>query len=372
MKPDSQYTEIDSERPHSVISRKCVKSPPLTVLVHLNSSLPPYAVNGLKRLATQFPGCVILIANRKQRAIQGVTFVDLRDLGIDENWEPPRGLVRYEIRKSLWTTSYLRLVAVARFAQLQDAPIIHLENDVVVIWPDALLAWGASQPHVAYPLMGAGLGIGSTVMIRDKTSATEFLNHLNMAAEIMQGVSEMDHLGAVHRSWSKVLPLPRLPGGGAEQPELSHVLSELKHQSHCRSNSRDDFSSAVFDGASLGVSLCGVDPIHTRGFVRTWTGIHRDELDPSKLEFNVAGNASDIRLLLTNPNNPEIVGRVVTLHCNSKEAKLFLPEGKALHHRLAISRDGHRVVGFSSSAIQELLRLRIRGISRRMRKVSYE
>ena len=340
---------------------------PVPVLVHLSTPVPRYLVNGLVRLTRQFPTEVVLITDARMRPIPGVTLVHPRDLGIGHDWIAPTGLMQFEIRRHLWTTSYTRLVAIAHFAQMREGPIIHLESDVVVLWPEGLAAWGASQPAVAFPLMDDGLGIASTVMIRNAHSASEFLDHLLPIAEALKMASEMDYLGHLQRTWSEVVPLPRTPGDRRHSRAAQRISESLAEESLCQGLSLTDLEGAVFDGAALGISICGVDPIHTRGIVRTGTAIHRDQLAPKSFVLSDEGSADNPRLVIRDQDRPEVAGRVVTLHCNSKEPQLFRTDGAALYRRIQGFNRGPRPVNVSASAIRELLRLRMHGVSHRLR-----
>jgi hypothetical protein len=339
---------------------------PVPVLVHLSTPVPRYLVNGLARLTRQFPTEVVLITDARLRPIPGVTLVHPRDLGIDHNWIAPTGLMQFEIRRHLWTTSYTRLVAIARFAQMHEGPIMHLESDVVVLWPEGLAAWGASQPAVAFPLMDDGLGIASTVMIRNAHSASEFLDRLLPIAEALEMASEMDYLGHLQRMWPEVVLLPRAPGDRGHSPAAQQMSQSLNEESLRQGLSLTDLEGAVFDGAALGISICGVDPIHTRGIVRTGTAIHRDKLAPKSFVLSAEGTADSLRLVIRDQERPEVTGRVVTLHCNSKEPQLFRTDGAALYRRVRGFNRGPRPVNVSPAAIRELLRLRMHGVSRRL------
>lgn len=338
---------------------------PALVLVHLRTPLPGYLVASLSRLTKQFSTDIVLVTDAKRLHLPGVKVVHPRELGGD-GWDLPLGLLRFDMRRHLWGTSFLRLIAVARLAELLNVPIIHLESDVVILWPEGLLAWGCCQPSVAYPLIGGELGIASTLMIRNADAASEFLNRLHSIADSMEESSEMDYLGRLHQQWPDVVALPRIPGaleGHHQDPDLR---LNLRSEALARGIKPEALRNALFDGAALGISICGVDATHTRGIVRTWTGVHRDAVVPDDLVFSVEGDASDTRLLVHDPMRPDLTGRVVTLHCNSKEAKLFRSDGAALYRRIKAFDRGPRAVGLSLPAVRELASLKLRAASRRI------
>jgi hypothetical protein len=257
----------------------------------------------------------------------------------DPLWGPV-GLETYPLRPRLWLSSFQRLALVGAFAQATDSPTVHLESDVVVLWPEAIEALALLPSAMRFPIIDAEVGIASTLFIPSREVAGEFLFALRSISGESEIGTEMECLGNLAMQSSNFSPLDVI-----EVPPLD-------------GSSRAQM--ARFDGAALGVHLLGVDPVHTRGIVRVRSGITRDRINVAKGQWHLGrgsleGNAIDLTW---------DAERIATLHANSKEPSLFRPDGRGLHRRLRRSLDGRQpILRMSAPALFELGALRVRSAS---------
>lgn len=320
---------------------------PAIVLVHVNSPLPRYLVTHLRRLALQFPGQVVLISDSPRPRVTGVAVIHPIDLIMNRNkLSAPASLASFRLRRHLWLSSYQRLQLVGAFAERSTVPTIHIESDVVVLWPGALLQFAAHLDGVAYPLIAPSVGIASTMIISDSVAAQEFLASLDRVQSQHSAVTEMEYLGAIAKDLNRFTGLPRSPH---PQPILGGACDEVG-------------PGEIFDGAAMGVHLLGVDPIHTRGFVRTMTGITRDDLEVGGISWRVDRSCSNPLEICLYANQM----RVATLHANSKERRLFSCNGNYLVNRISRTLEGHtRTFVLAPRALGEVARSRALGLASR-------
>lgn len=311
------------------------------VLVHLGPRLPRYVEVHLQRLQRQFPGRVSLISDARIPTGMAKFRIHPQDVLKPEDplWGPV-GLETYPLRPRLWLSSFQRLALVGAFAQATGSPTVHLESDVVVLWPEAIEALALLPREIRFPIIDAEVGIASTLLIPSREAAREFLSELRSISCEPDIGTEMECLGNL-----------------AMRSTNFSRLDVIEVSSLDRSSSAQ---LARFDGAAIGVHLLGVDPVHTRGFVRVRSGISRDRIDVAKGQWNLGrgspeGNAIDLTW---------DAERIATLHANSKEPSLFRPDGRGLQRRLRRSLEGRQpILRMSAPALFELSALRVRSAS---------
>lgn len=311
------------------------------VLVHLGPRLPRYVQVHLLRLQQQFPGRVSLISDsRIPTEMTGLRIHPHDLLKADDPVWGPVGLDTYPLRPRLWLSSFQRLALVGAFAEAIGSPTVHLESDVVVLWPEAVEALALLPNELRFPIIDAEVGIASTLAIPSSETAGEFLFALrNFSGESAVG-TEMECLGSLATRSTNFSPL--------EVIEVTAIDGSGESQ------------MARFDGAALGVHLLGVDPVHTRGFVRVRSGITRDRINVTTGQWRLGPGPSERGTIDLNWNDE----RIATLHANSKEPSLFRPDGRALDRRLRRSLAGRQpILRVSAPALRELGALRARSAS---------
>ncbi len=315
------------------------------VLVHLGAHLPDYLQVHLTRLEEQFPGRVQLISDSNLSRGSRVNRIFPQDLLPDsDQLLHPGGLSTYPLRPNLWMSSFRRLALIGAYASVSAGPVLHLESDVVVLWPEALDALARESAHIRFPLLSDQVGIASTLVLPNADRAKEYLAALRGLSAMPSIGTEMEVLGSLA---ARVAAFRALDVVTVDDPgEGSRAML------------------ARFDGAAIGVHFLGVDPVHTKGVVRVRTGITRDPLDMSHGMWRIAPASYE---------RPELefywdAVRIATLHGNSKEPRLFRPDGKALRHRLETSLEGRQPMNaVSVRALGELADLKIRGVGKAIR-----
>lgn len=259
-------------------------------------------------------------------------------------------------RRGFWRASMRRFEVLACFQAERGMPLVHLESDVIVLPgfdPSLLRIFGN---RLAYPLLQPGSGIGSVVYSGSPAASAALATSIRQDRQRRDETNDMRALGRFATTHPDLVAI--LPTVNPEWP--TDCCCNARYRELASAN----YSAvgAVFDGATVGQFLLGLDPRNHRGRRILHQAQDHHGLDATRLDLRL-----DAGRLLVGPDGGAITTPVLNLHVHSKDRRAFdLRRGEKL---LALRCAGDRrrphmefdPWGFASQAAYSLRRRVLRG-----------
>jgi hypothetical protein len=220
-----------------------------------------------------------------------------------------------EFRNGFWFLTLKRFKALEVFMSEIAGNVLHVEGDVFLMPTFPLSEMQIIEEDLAFPIVGEGYAISSTLYIRSQNSIKLFNEFIEQKAKSDSNIIDMTALFDYSKKFPEKVQI--LPSGPATNP----------------------LARGFFDGAAFGTFLLGQDPRNRRGKSLKYSAIdwHSDKIN--ELAFEIDGNQ-----LFAIRN--EIVTPIYSLHVHSKESKLFDEYGifQGLSQALKEYKDGPKLV----------------------------
>jgi hypothetical protein len=231
------------------------------VFVHLNTKLPRYLQNNLKRTAKEFTSHKVFLIHNLDRTpkIPGVNFFKTHTLASLGSTEASLNHPK-EFRKNFWFTSIARLIVFPEFMEVNPEPLIHVESDVTIAEDFPFEEFLEIDEAIAFPIVFKERAVASTVYIRDISQARDLADFVLNEIELNNNTTDMLTLRRYFDCFpKKVFPLPFFYNIDSRfiheiDPVLQSRLTECKSR-----------FNGIFDGSDLGVFYFGTDPRNARG-----------------------------------------------------------------------------------------------------------
>lgn len=295
---------------------------PDVVFVHLGSHIPSWlrpAIDAAARSLGVKPWLVVDSHKLKsdfEAAGYGVWFVppenlpDSGDLGV-------QGATRH-FRNGFWRHTTARFWALHDFQRMRARPLVHLESDVIAFRSFPLHSFASLDRPIAYPLSADGYAVASVFYSRSSESLGELLILMREADKWSSQLSlphppnDMTRLAAIAESRIDLVSI--LPTLWTPPPLHMNATPELIN----RMSALSQIFGGVFDAATLGQFLLGLDPRNSRGFrtIHTWRGYHA--LRPANFAYRFADGILEVR-----EAHEQDWHKVFNLHNHSKDIRVF-------------------------------------------------
>lgn len=215
----------------------------------------------------------------------------------------------HSVRPNLWSTSINRLIALeVLHRNFPDEPLIHIESDVWVSKHFPFELFVRNNLKIAFPIVNVSAAIASTIYSA-RHSYTKYLADY-IVESFNQGFNrtDMQLLADFAREKSIVTILPSFPKGIPLGQEGSLVFASQESHS---------LFPGIFDGATLGIFLTGVDPIHNFGFRKMFSKPSDHLFDGQLLDFLLKED-DQLEIDLGHSSYP-----IYSLHIHSKDLRFF-------------------------------------------------
>lgn len=265
----------------------------------------------LNYLAETFPEhriCFVIKSSCKLNTEMVSSQVQIRAFD-DSSINPVKLEFSQTLRPELWSTSINRLFALeVLHREFPYEPLLHIESDVWISRHFPFNSFIGNNIEIAYPIVNESLAIASTLY---------FSSHLHtkcLADYVIESFgkggrkTDMQLLADFARSHSNVTLLPSFPIG-----------IPLNHEGLLVASSKKSYSmfEGIFDGATVGMFLTGIDPIHHFGFRKMFSMPSDHLFDGHLLDFCLR-DKDLLELSFGETSYP-----VYSLHIQSKDLRIF-------------------------------------------------
>lgn len=234
------------------------------VYVHLNTKLPRYLIENLKRNLKLFPNRQIILVHNLDYlpTIPGLIDVKLTN---DEKYKDLESSLNHpsNFRDGFWISSLARLVIFQDLMLEHSGPILHVESDVILA-EDFPFEYFEELPQTyAYPVVFEERAVASTVYIRNLESAEKLASFALGEAKSNPSTTDMLVLRKFFNAHpNEVFPLPFFNTVAGLDNNYTHPIDDLL-MSKLQEN--PETNVGIFDGSDLGVYFFGTDPKNNRG-----------------------------------------------------------------------------------------------------------
>lgn len=326
------------------------------VFAHFGKKLPSHLIANLKRTVSNFPAHSIFLICDQSLSAKKIKGVEIIQFNHDDDWKAIEELLAHplEFRDGFWMKSLGRFLALNYFMTLYDAPILHIESDVLLAGDFPFEEILQLEKNFAFPLVSHQQGIASTLFIRNQESAATLKNLAIQCCTRNMNATDMTILGDLQKSFpSEIQVLPTGP--------RTILASDV--QGIPQSISSLECFSGFFDGLDFGYFLFGIDPRNHRGLLIKHQHLSGYFIDANLANFvyNPEREFLDIICGSQNETKP-----IYSLHIHSKRAKIFRSQRVNsdfhLHVNEFFKRKNAKVIPsiFLKSLLQALIRRIVR------------
>lgn len=235
-------------------------------------------------------------------------------------------------RGGFWLETSRRFIALEEFQRALNEPILHVESDVVVFPSLDPSSFTKLHEGMAFALINATHGVGTLIYSEQASQMKKLTETLAHSRAQNRTVTDMQVLGSLAQD----------PDGGvAILPTSSRAIPIVRYgveeSLRLALSARDLLFGGIFDAATIGQYLFGLDSRNHRGKRLLYTVPVDHVVDPRLAKFRLEGD----QLLMEAQEGGEQVP-VHCLHVHSKDLRAFsnLDRRRLLEHRIARSNRG--------------------------------
>lgn len=289
---------------------------PALVFVHLGPSMPRWLVPSIRDHIARFSTEVVLISDnpRLLASVERVGATAHRHLESDLDRLVRRGATTdMHFRQGFWIESSRRFLALAAYQQDRGGPLIHVESDVVLLNSLDLDVFGRLGKPAAFPMISGDRAVGAVVYLEDPAVSSHLATTILEAQSVSASSNDMMLLQRFRTSRPELVSvLPTAPG-----PRSNLVRVNDQEFAGTISSGFVAFGG-VFDAATIGQYLLGLDPRNHYGRKPVFSIPSDQALNPAAVAFESDGSSLWFRE--TSQPNPVLVH---CLHVHSKDIRAF-------------------------------------------------
>lgn len=284
------------------------------VFVHYGTKIPKHLSANIHRTAGLFPNSRIVLLTDQTQGVLPKNCLSYDILSNTEILETKSKLDHpINFRNGFWATTFLRLVAVAKFAAENVNPVLHIESDVILSSDFPLGKFLNLKESMAFPIVGPGLSVASIFYLGSRDSAAELISFLKLELEADPTTTDMKVLDRFRLANPGLVAL--LPIGPENQ---SAYLSTLSPSDFTKMQALSGYFGGVFDAIDVGFYLFGEDPRNNRGFRLVGKIDTSSYLKINQLLFSISDSRNFIDMSFNNLCIP-----IYSVHIHSKDLRLF-------------------------------------------------
>ena len=246
---------------------------------------------------------LICVAKRNGIQVEHIIFPD----------ELPPDQRTREFRHGFWSHTTNRFRALSEFHAQVEGPILHVESDVVLMDDFQTQRVLDHAGVVAYSLVAPQIGVGALVFLRNQGASLELSKSIMGVGPGSSSNNDMHRLGKfANDNFDSFTVFPSAP---AHNPQIFRpgISSDFRYKV---SKNLDHFGG-IFDGASVGQYLFGLDPRNNRGFKTLGFSPPDHAINAGRLIYHSSGTS----LFVESESGASVP--FLNLHIHSKDLRMF-------------------------------------------------
>ena len=273
------------------------------VFIHLGKSLPKYLIKNINRTNQLFPAhSITLIVSDPtlcKKKVKGASHIFLYDLSYSPLNQSSGTILKNESRSRFWRYSFERLLAFSAWHETKPhTKALHIESDVILL-PEFKFESFESSTKLMWANVNSDHDIAALLFSPNFTESKWVSLKLCEQLAINPEVTDMTALFIVRKSFSTrideliTVPIPKIQENKLEKKQ------------------------PLYDGARIGMWLCGEDPRNHFGFLIKHIQHLDSDVKPANYEFHI-NEAGAITI-----KNEGSSWQLQNLHIHSKRLELF-------------------------------------------------
>lgn len=286
------------------------------VVTYLGNRMPKYVVKNLVYLRNTFPSKkLILITDLTENLeIARKNEINVFEVPPWISWSSTLANLKHskEFRNGFWLLTLYRFKAIETFLKSHpDISILQVEADVLVSSNFTLSDALTPQTQLAFPFVSKSAACPSVMYIRNLESLSKFINFIETTLMKDSNATDMSLLATYANS--NDLIVTKL----VSEPSLAN--------------------NRIYDGATYGMFLAGVDPNNTRGLTKLFYDVEEHAIKASKYKYTLKNG--ELRV-----DFGEFSSELLCLHIHCKDEAYFSGEWPPikLQRRIKQVGKGHR------------------------------
>jgi len=289
------------------------------VLVHLGKNIPSYLLSNIEHIASLFENTNINLIISKNNAHHAPK-IDNANIVI---YEPSKKIddlfeskfIDLSFRNGFWRYSLERLFAIEQLHNVKpNKSFLYVESDILIL-PDFPLGAFSILEKIHWLPADSETDIASIIYFPRYKLTQEFASDLLCYLKENLNPTDMKGLRYLRANYPNRYEL--LPTGNSN-------FSQLNKKHKAFSQASENYFGGVFDAASIGMWLTGIDPRLTYGFKRynatNMLNSEKSIIDPSAYKIILSENR---KLYFVHQKR---LLQIYNLHIHSKSKKLLSKE----------------------------------------------
>lgn len=295
------------------------------VFIHLGKSSVDHLWLNLSRHKSLFPNIEVTVILDFEGHLKNVPIginiylFKRSDLFLNENRFNSHD---QKFRRGFWRYSLERIFAIVEYHEQMklDQPLLHVESDVLLM-PNFPWTFLASQDRLFWNIYNSDRDVSALLFSPNKNSSYQFLQQVKSALSENPAHTDMTVLSKVREHNRDIVQVfPALP---RTIPELENPVSLDENAIETAYSKLTWPKDGIFDGAAIGMWLCGHDPRNNYGnaIIHDSSPIVSGDsiIDPSSINYELNDDGS-LNLIspFTNSSVP-----LWSLHVHAKSLEMF-------------------------------------------------
>ena len=298
--------------------------------MHLGTRLPRHLEMNLHSTSKIASAHEVLLIADKQTVRKDLPFkIVLNKSTNNQEYVKNHLLHDSDFREGFWFSTLLRIVAVAEYVIETNAPVLHIESDVIISQNFPFKIFSEISNKIAFPVVSDTHAIASLLYIANADLARELLTFI--LTYLKSETKATDMLVLHEFQIAKPNLVLSLPTGIIDTKSGNAMVTDKIYAEH-------DFGlkvfGGVFDGFDIGMYLFGEDPRNHRGVIPLHTLDHESYLNASKLTYKY--NKQSQSLHIVNNVFQKTTIPIYSLHIHSKAKLMFSLKTQGIYMQLCL------------------------------------
>jgi hypothetical protein len=284
------------------------------VLVHSGPSLPKHLIENLRRISRTFPNKEVVTLVDDEKTEHWLNVRDFKCFRVSREIPEFLNLTKRlkhdaTFMNGFWYLTIKRFYIIQEYlAYFPESPILHIESDVILLPNFPFDALETVDAQMAFPLVSETHAAASIFLLKDKEILDRFLRFLGSGA-LDHSDTDMTLLAKFARIEKEVSILPTLV------PEESTELSPVYN------SEVPVLFNGVFDAATYGQFLFGVDPKNNLGIRKVFSSQPHHLVNPSSFAYELDNKRQQTFLNITASSGKKVP--LYNIHVHSKDIRVF-------------------------------------------------
>lgn len=284
------------------------------VFVHFGKPIPRYLIENILRTEILFPEIEIVLIS-DQRCDEIKNKCEILNTVTAQDFTDTEKYLNHPMyfRNKFWMTTYIRLIALARYVEIFEEPILHIESDVLISADFPFQKFFNLTHTVAFPAVSPGFSVASLLFISDRVIAKALLDFLSDELCLNPMTTDMkvlDRFRESNPSKTTILPTGPATGNAFQSTIPLSLLTQMRENF--------EYFGGFFDAIDIGFYLFGEDPRNNRGFRLVRKIDEQSYLKISSLNFKFNRGRKFI-----NFSHEGCEYSLFSLHIHSKDLRAF-------------------------------------------------